>query len=254
MQISVRLGLAVLLGLGLTGCAARTAKAPSYDDRELRPLNQDLAAWLARLNVQPPVAAEPAIAVGAPVSSQAIAQVTRAEPSPPTEALTNLNAPSPKLANGVNDLTPQASQFLQAAAPVAPATRATAMPPVAVAAVTSSPDSPPPPASPLPPPLTLTATATTIEAPKPAAAPEPELPTWTALPGDSLRDAVQIWSQREGWQVEWDAQIDYDIVAALTYRGTYLEAIRGIFKAHAGAERPLLVDLYPTQKLIYVTE
>lgn len=284
MQNSVGLGLALLLGLGLAGCATRTAKAPSYDDRELRPLNQDLAAWLARLNVQPPVAAEPAIAVSAPVS-QDMALVTREEPSSQVHAQTNLNAPSLTPANGVNDSEAQPSQFLSAPAAPAALSGATAVPPAPVA--TSTPVLTDPVAAPTIAPEVVPATVVPpVSTPGPASAsvaasppeeeaavagdespfaepllediaktpPAPELPVWTALPGDSLRDAVQIWSQREGWQVEWDAEIDYDIVAGLSYRGTYLEAIRGIFKAHAGAERPLLVDLYPTQKLIHVTE
>jgi len=269
MQNSVRLGLAFLLGLGLAGCATRTAKAPSYDDRELRPLNQDLAAWLARLNVQPPVAAEPAVAASAPVP-QETSLAARDEPIPAPQPQTNLNAPSPNPANGVNASAVQPSQFLPTLATSPGPGGATAMPPAAQAPSPPSPASDPAPAPviahapPQPPaPKTTPAAPPAVEAAEPTPietvaeappAPEPELPAWTALPGDSLRDAVQIWSQREGWQVEWDAQIDYDIVAALTYRGSYLDAIRGIFKAHAGAERPLLVDLYPNQKLIHVTE
>lgn len=284
MRNSVGLGLALLLGLGLAGCATRTAKAPSYDDRELRPLNQDLAAWLARLNVQPPVAAEPAVAVSAPVS-QDVAPVTREEPSPQLHAQTNLNAPSLTPANGVNDSEAQASQILSAPAAPAALSGATAVPPAPDA--TSAPVLTDPAAAPTIAPEAVPATAIPlVSTPSPASAsvaetplakemevasdespsaepliedpaktpPAPELPVWTALPGESLRDAIQIWSQREGWQVEWDAQVDYDIAAVLTYRGSYLDAIRGIFKAHASADRRLLVDLYPTQKLIHVTE
>ncbi|OHE80665.1 MAG: hypothetical protein A2X76_01340 [Lysobacterales bacterium GWF1_69_6] len=139
----------------------------------------------------------------------------------------------------------------QAPSPPSPASDPAPAPVIAHA----PPQPPAPKTTPAAPPAVEAAEPTPIETVAEAPpAPEPELPAWTALPGDSLRDAVQIWSQREGWQVEWDAQIDYDIVAALTYRGSYLDAIRGIFKAHAGAERPLLVDLYPNQKLIHVTE
>lgn len=80
-------------------------------------------------------------------------------------------------------------------------------------------------------------------------------PTWKAVGGsDTLRSAVEQWAKRAGWTVIWDAGIDYPIVGSLKYEGTYLDAVRGIFLAHAGAERPLRADAYTRQQLIHITE
>lgn len=86
---------------------------------------------------------------------------------------------------------------------------------------------------------------------EPLPAPKPE---WIAEHGTTLRAAVEEWSSKAGWTVIWDASIDYPIVGTLRYRGEYLDAVRGIFLAHAHAARPLQADAYVGQKLVHVTE
>jgi hypothetical protein len=53
---------------------------------------------------------------------------------------------------------------------------------------------------------------------------------------------------------QWDAEIDYQVPGTLSFEGDFLDAVRGLFKAYARAKRPLLVDAYPNQKIIHVTE
>lgn len=78
---------------------------------------------------------------------------------------------------------------------------------------------------------------------------------WVAKKGNSLRDSVTEWAQKAGWDVNWVPQdLDYPIIGTLTYEGTFENAITGIFRAYEGAERPMLVDGNPSQKLIVVTE
>lgn len=78
---------------------------------------------------------------------------------------------------------------------------------------------------------------------------------WVAKKGSSLRDSVTEWAQKAGWDVTWVPQdLDYPIIGTLTYEGTFENAVTGIFRAYEGAERPMLVDGNPRQKLIVVTE
>lgn len=78
---------------------------------------------------------------------------------------------------------------------------------------------------------------------------------WVAKKGSSLRDSVTEWAQAAGWDVSWVPQdLDYPIIGTLTYEGTFENAVMGIFRAYEGAERPMLVDGNPRQKLIVVTE
>ncbi|CAD7741226.1 hypothetical protein LMG31884_47440 (plasmid) [Xanthomonas hydrangeae] len=40
----------------------------------------------------------------------------------------------------------------------------------------------------------------------------------------------------------------------MTFEGDFLDALRSLFKAHAGVSRPVHVDVYTNQKFIHVTE
>lgn len=280
------LALVAMLG---TGCAT-TAKAPKY--RDLRPLNQDLVAWLDRLNAQPPATVTPQAPAQAPtvplataVPDKGPAVVLRPSPSAPAETpapLLSRPVPSPtaastSLATAAPSPTPVPAVAVAAGASSSPA-GAAASPPLPTAPAAISPSAAPatvahsptpgetqppapstlvlaPPADPVP-----AAGATAIppaEAPKPSVVvtplPPPK-PVWVAGQGSTLRSAVEQWSGKADWTVIWDASIDYPIVGTLRYRGDYLDAVRQIFQAHAGAERPLRADAYTRQKLIHITE
>lgn len=91
---------------------------------------------------------------------------------------------------------------------------------------------------------------------KPVTAPTAPLQpaVWAAKEGSSVRDTVEEWAKKANWTVVWDAGIDYPIVGGLRYAGGFLDAIRGIFLAHARAATPLRADVYTRQHLIHITE
>jgi len=264
--------LALAAGLG-SGCAtAFAAKTPKFKERDLRPMNQDLAAWLDRLNAGPAHAeasAEPAPA--APTDKKEALAITPAAPVPPAMQPQQQGPTSLEMSNAAS--SPTASTPTATASPtpsvsaVAVTAGASSVPPTAApapAATSHTPGGSQPPAS--PPALaaaeptaatavgavTTDSATTVVQAPLPP--PPPAKPVWTAANGESLREAIEDWSKKADWTVVWDASVDYPIVGTLRYEGDYLDAIRGIFLAHANAEKPLRADVYTRQHLIHITE
>ncbi|ANN80811.1 hypothetical protein BAU07_26130 (plasmid) [Bordetella flabilis] len=89
---------------------------------------------------------------------------------------------------------------------------------------------------------------------KPTADAEP-LPSWIANAGTTLRQTVQDWSHREGWDVRWEAELlDYPIEERFTMVGKYLDVITRTFELYKDAKRPFKVEIYPSQKLVVVKE
>ncbi|CAG9170063.1 TcpQ domain-containing protein [Cupriavidus pinatubonensis] len=92
-----------------------------------------------------------------------------------------------------------------------------------------------------------------VNAQRPTKAPAPL--TWVAKSGSTLRESVREWAQRAGWDLRWvPDDLDYPIDGKLTYDGTFEAAITWIFRVYEKAERPMLVDGNPQQKILRVTE
>lgn len=89
--------------------------------------------------------------------------------------------------------------------------------------------------------------------PKPAKPAVPKLPVWLVPAGSTLRDAVTSWCKTAGWHLRWSADINYPVAARLTFRGTFKQAIRGVFNMYQQADQPLYVDTWPLQKLVIVS-
>lgn len=93
-----------------------------------------------------------------------------------------------------------------------------------------------------------TAQATVIAAP---AAP---VKKWVARGGRSLRSVVEEWAATEQWTVVWDAGVDYEIPALMSFDGDLTNAITKVFQVYANSKRPAKAVLYVRQQVIHVTE
>ena len=79
--------------------------------------------------------------------------------------------------------------------------------------------------------------------------------TWDAPIGSTLRQSVEAWAKRAGWQVVWEPDdLDYPIEAALHFRGTFAEAIAQVFPLYDGARRAFIVDGNSSQRIVHVSE
>ncbi|WP_426102981.1 TcpQ domain-containing protein [Pseudomonas sp. PSPC3-3] len=82
------------------------------------------------------------------------------------------------------------------------------------------------------------------------------LPTWTASVGSTLHQTVAEWCKRAGVRLIWNPEdLDYPIEAALSFKGTFPEAIDQIFPLYDNAKRSFLVDgNTSSQGILYVSE
>ncbi|MDT3717891.1 TcpQ domain-containing protein [Pseudomonas oryzihabitans] len=79
--------------------------------------------------------------------------------------------------------------------------------------------------------------------------------TWDAPLGSTLRQSVEAWAKRAGWQVVWEPDdLDYPIEAALHFRGTFAEAVAQVFPLYDGARRSFIVDGNSSQRIVHVSE
>lgn len=79
--------------------------------------------------------------------------------------------------------------------------------------------------------------------------------TWDAPIGSTLRQSVEAWAKRAGWQVVWEPDdLDYPIEAALHFRGTFAEAVAQVFPLYDGARRSFIVDGNSSQRVVHVSE
>jgi len=78
---------------------------------------------------------------------------------------------------------------------------------------------------------------------------------WVAQSPSTLHEAVQAWAKQVGWELRWlPDDLDYAILGRLSYEGSFENAITGIFRVYEGAERPLLVNGNPDQRVLIVSE
>lgn len=162
------------------------------------------------------------------------AALTSAPVNAPGEALSVRQSPNASLAKGTS------------AKPAAVEATAPAKPAASVAATTAKPSP------------TVGATAAgaytlpSVRLTEPASA---MTQTWDAPIGSTLRQSVEAWAKRAGWQVVWEPDdLDYPIEAALHFRGTFAEAIAQVFPLYDGARRSFIVDGNSSQRIVHVSE
>ncbi len=80
-------------------------------------------------------------------------------------------------------------------------------------------------------------------------------PAWDAKAGSTVRTTVEDWGKRAGWMVVWPmSDLDYRIVAPLSFDGSIVDATGRITRLYEAAQRPLAVDIHVAQKVIVFSE
>lgn len=168
-------------------------------------------------------------------------------------------APAPSVPLPVPAAAPVTSPKPSVAA-VAPVVAKSSVPgPVAPPSKVEGPTVAPPKAFPAPPapPVAAVSAARPVPGPAPAPVrPVTPLPTWTAAVGSTLHQTVAEWCKRAGVRLIWNPEdLDYPIEAALSFRGTFPDAIDQIFPLYDNAKRSFLVDgNTSSQGILYVSE
>lgn len=81
--------------------------------------------------------------------------------------------------------------------------------------------------------------------------------TWKATVGSTLRQCVEEWAKRAGWQVIWGPEdLDYPIEAPLSFTGSFSSAVKQIFPLYDNAKRSFVVDgnAGQGQQVLHVSE
>lgn len=84
--------------------------------------------------------------------------------------------------------------------------------------------------------------------------PAPVKEVWIGEIGTSVKAAIAQWSDKAGWSVVWDTKIDYPLMAPVRFEGTFDEAVGQFIRLYERAEQPLVVDIQPGQKVVYITQ
>lgn len=78
-------------------------------------------------------------------------------------------------------------------------------------------------------------------------------PVWEISPADgTLRNAFTRWAGAAGWQLSWDAPVDYPINVRATFSGSFDEAVGSVATALETADVPLQVTFYRANKVLRV--
>jgi hypothetical protein len=84
--------------------------------------------------------------------------------------------------------------------------------------------------------------------------PAPVKEVWIGDVGTSVKAAIAQWSDKAGWSVVWDTKIDDPLMAPVRFEGTFDEAVGQFIRLYERAEQPLVVDIQPGQKVVYITQ
>lgn len=214
-----------------------------------------------RYAAAPVTPAPAAIATPAPNISSSAVTVATVPAAKPLE--TSTVQVKPVTSTGIATASPPASSVVHADAPVAkapgasstapkphavPQTKVTPAKPAAVTVTTSAAKSAPAAVST----VSSSYSLPSVRLTEPASA---MTQTWDAPIGSTLRQSVEAWAKRAGWQVVWEPDdLDYPIEAALHFRGTFAEAVAQVFPLYDGARRSFIVDGNSSQRIVHVSE
>ncbi len=78
--------------------------------------------------------------------------------------------------------------------------------------------------------------------------------TWSVLKGQDLRNVISQWANEAGWDLVWDSEQSYKLLAAASFKNVAFEqAISDLFDAVGNIEPRLYVTLYKKNKVILVS-
>ncbi|KVT79225.1 pili assembly chaperone [Burkholderia ubonensis] len=96
--------------------------------------------------------------------------------------------------------------------------------------------------------LPAAATATTA-----AAAPVPAASSWDVRASDgTIRGVLSRWARTAGWQLVWDAPVDFSVDAQATLRGSFEDALQALVASLGRTSTPIQAILYQGNHVLRV--
>ncbi|KVO55476.1 toxin co-regulated pilus biosynthesis Q family protein [Burkholderia stagnalis] len=95
--------------------------------------------------------------------------------------------------------------------------------------------------------------ATPAAAARPVLAPVANLPTWDVRASDgTIRGVLSRWARTAGWQLVWDAPVDFSIDAQATLRGSFEDALQALVASLGRTSTPIQAILYQGNHVLRV--
>ncbi|KVN09189.1 pili assembly chaperone [Burkholderia stagnalis] len=95
--------------------------------------------------------------------------------------------------------------------------------------------------------------ATPAAAARPVPAPVANLPTWDVRASDgTIRGVLSRWARTAGWQLVWDAPVDFSIDAQATLRGSFEDALQALVASLGRTSTPIQAILYQGNHVLRV--
>ncbi|MDN7673701.1 toxin co-regulated pilus biosynthesis Q family protein [Burkholderia oklahomensis] len=86
-----------------------------------------------------------------------------------------------------------------------------------------------------------------------SAAPPVPLPVWDVRASDgTIRGVLSRWTRTAGWQLVWDAPVDFSIDAQATLRGSFEDALQALVASLGRTSTPIQAILYQGNHVLRV--
>lgn len=85
-----------------------------------------------------------------------------------------------------------------------------------------------------------------------ATAPPPQQVWRMEVSDKTVRTALARWAHEAGWQLMWDAPVDFSLDASATVHGTFEEALQSVVDALASSSTPIQAVLYRGNKVLRI--
>ncbi|KWK75203.1 pili assembly chaperone [Burkholderia ubonensis] len=88
---------------------------------------------------------------------------------------------------------------------------------------------------------------------QPAAAPVPAASSWDVRASDgTIRGVLSRWARTAGWQLVWDAPVDFSVDAQATLRGSFEDALQALVASLGRTSTPIQAILYQGNHVLRV--
>ncbi len=79
------------------------------------------------------------------------------------------------------------------------------------------------------------------------------LPLWELNPRDkTLRDSLNKWCKKSGWQLVWNVKADYPIDTSWTINSSFESAVNEVLKATQHTEMPLMAVMHDSNRVLEI--